>query len=231
MSNIWMTWGDVFNASLQELWWGFVQFAPRLLIAIVFFTIGWVLGSIVAKALEQVFNALKIDNLLKSIGVDGFFRRAGMNLNSGYFVGQVVKWFVIIVFLIPSLDLVGLNSIKDFLQYDVLGFLPRVIVAALILIIATIVADALSKTVTASARTINLSSANMLGAIAKYAVWIFAFIISLGQLGVADYYMSVLFTGIIAMLSIGGALAFGLGGRNAAEKFISKVSEEVSRRE
>ncbi|MBI2627800.1 hypothetical protein HYW72_02620 [Candidatus Nomurabacteria bacterium] len=229
-SNIWLTWGDVFNSSLQELWLGFIQFAPKLVIAIVFFAIGWILGTIISKALEQVFGALKIDNLFRSIGVDGFFRKAGMNLNSGYFVGEVVKWFVIIVFLIPSLDLVGLNSIKDFLQNDVLGFLPRVVVAALILIIATIVAEALSKTVTASARTMSLTSANMLGVIAKYAVWIFAFIIALGQLGVADYYMSVLFTGIIAMLSIGGALAFGLGGRDAAARFIAKVSDEVSHR-
>lgn len=228
MNNIWTTWGDVFNSSLQELWWGFIQFAPKLVIAIVFFVIGWVLGNIIAKALAHVFGILKVDSLLRSIGVENFFRRAGMNLNSGYFIGQVVKWFVVVVFLIPSLDLVGLNSIKDFLQNDVLGYLPQVIVAALILIIATIVADAISKAVTASSRTMNLSSANMLGAVAKYAVWIFAFIIALGQLGVAPYYMSVLFTGIIAMLSIGGALAFGLGGRDAAARFISKVSDEVS---
>ena len=225
-----MTWGDVFNVSLQNLWWGFVQFVPSFIVAVVFFVIGWVLGNVLAKALEQVFRSLKVDNLLRSIGVENFFRKAGMNLNSGYFIGQVVKWFVIVVFLIPSLDLVGLNSIRDFLQNDVLGFLPRVIVAALILIIATIVAEALSKTVKASARTMNLTSANMLGAVAKYAVWIFAFIIALGQLGVADYYMSVLFTGIIAMVSIGGALAFGLGGREAAARFIEKVSEEVSHR-
>ncbi|OGI94975.1 hypothetical protein A3A03_02165 [Candidatus Nomurabacteria bacterium RIFCSPLOWO2_01_FULL_40_18] len=227
-----MTWGDVFNVSLQELWMGFIQFAPKLIVAIIFFVIGWVLGTIIARALEQVFTALKIDNLLKSIGVEGFFRRAGMNLNSGYFIGQVVKWFVIVVFLLPSLNLVfgPDNQVASFLVDGVLVFLPRVIVAALILIIATIVADALSKTVVASARTMNLTSANMLGTIAKYAVWIFAFIIALGQLGVADYYMSVLFTGIIAMLSIGGALAFGLGGRDAAARFIAKVSQEVSHR-
>jgi len=228
INNIWLTWYNVFNESFQELWWSFIQFTPKLLLAIILFVIGWVLGSIVAKAIEQVFVALKVDNLLKSIGVDSFFRRAGMNLNSGYFIGQVVKWFVIVVFLIPSLDLVGLNSIKDFLQQDVLGFLPKVIVAALILIIATIVADALSKTVSASAKTMNLSSANMLGTVAKYSVWVFAFIIALGQLGVADYYMSALFTGIITMVSIGVALAFGLGGRDAAAKFIAKVSEEIS---
>ncbi len=225
-----MTWGDVFNVSLQNLWAGFLDFTPKLLIAIIFFVVGWVLGGVIAKALDQVFRSLKIDNLLRSIGVENFFRKAGLNLNSGYFVGQVVKWFVIIVFLLPSLNLVGLDSIGSFLKDDVLGFLPRVVVAALVLIIATIVADALSRTVSASVKTMGLSSANMLGTIAKYAVWIFALIIALGQLGIADYYMSVLFTGIIAMLSIGGALAFGLGGRDAAARFISKVSEEVSHR-
>ena len=230
MSNIWLTWGDVFNASLQDLWLGFAQFTPKLVIAVVFFVVGWVLGSIIAKSLEQVFGALKVDNLLKSVGADNFFRKAGMNLNSGYFVGQVVKWFIVIVFLLPSLNLVGLDSIEAFLKDDVLGFLPRVVVAALILIIATIIAEGVSKTVSASARTISLTSANMLGAITKYAIWIFALIIALGQLGIADYYMNVLFTGIIAMLSIGGALAFGLGGRDAAAILIAKISDEVFHR-
>lgn len=230
MNNIWLTWGEVFNASLQNLWWGLVQFAPKFIIAIVFFIVGWVLGSLIAKALEQVFAALKIDSLFKSIGADDFFRRAGMTLNTGYFIGQVVKWFVIIVFLLPSLNLVGLNDISAFLQYSVLGFLPRVIVAAFILIIATVLSEALSKTVIASAKSMNLTSANMLGAVTKYVIWVFAFIIALGQLGVAEYYMSVLFTGVIAMLALGGALAFGLGGKDHASRFISKLGEEMSRR-
>ncbi len=230
MNNIWLTWGEVFNASLQDLWWGLVQFAPKFVIAIVFFVVGWILGSLIAKAVEQVFSALKIDNLLKSVGADDFFKQAGMRLDTGYFVGQVIKWFVIVVFLLPSLNLVGLNDISAFLQYSVLGFLPRVVVAAFILIIATILSEALSKTIVASAKSMNLSSANMLGVVSKYVIWIFAFIIALGQLGVAEYYMSVLFTGVIAMFALGGALAFGLGGKEHASKLISKVSEEMSQR-
>ena len=69
MNNIWVTWGDVFNASLQDLWWGFIQFVPKLVIAIVFFVIGWVLGSLISKAFEQVISALKIDKLFESVGV------------------------------------------------------------------------------------------------------------------------------------------------------------------
>jgi hypothetical protein len=74
----------------------------------------------------------------------------------------------------------------------------------------------------------SLSSANMLGAIAKYSVWVFALIIALGQLGVASGFMDTLFTGIVFMLSLGGALAFGLGGKEHASRFLSKLGEEVS---
>lgn len=225
-----MTWGEVFNASLQELWMGFAQFTPKLVIAVLFFVVGWVLGNIVAKSLEHVFEALKVDSLLKSVGADDVLGKAEIRLNSGRFIGQVVKWFVVIVFLLPSLNLVGLDIIGNFLKDDVLGFLPRVIVASLVLIIAAIIAEGVSKTVSASAKSVSITSANMLGAITKYAVWIFALIIALSQLGIADYYMSVLFTGIIAMLSLGGALAFGLGGKDAAAKFIAKVSDEVNHR-
>lgn len=229
MSNIWMTWGDVFNSSLQSLWWGFVQFTPRLLMAVVFFLIGWLLGSVVARAVEQVFSSLKIDNLFRSIGAENFLRKAGVNLNTGYFIGQIVRWFVIIVFLLPSLNLVGLNDVSSFLEQSVLGFLPQVIIAAFVLIIAAVVSEALSKTVLATAKAVDLKAANMLSTIAKYAVWAFAIIIALGKLGLGDY-MSILFSGIIAMIALGGALAFGLGGKEHASRFISKLSEEVSER-
>lgn len=230
MSNIWVTWGDVFNVSLQSLWWGFIQFTPKLVLAIVFFIVGWVLGSLIAKAFEHVFSALKIDGLFRSVGADDFFRKAGMNLNSGYFVGQVIKWFVIIIFLLPSLNLIGLDYIASFLKDDVLGFLPRVVAAVLVLIIATIVADFLSKTVMAGSRAMNLKSTNMLGSLVKYTIWVFAFIIALGQLGVAEGYMNTLFAGIVGMLALAGALAFGLGGKDAAERLLTKIGEEISHR-
>ena len=227
MNNIWFTWGDAFNGAFLELWYGFVQFAPKLIVAILFFIVGWILGSLISKAFQQVFAALKIDKLFQSIKVDEFLQKAGLKLNTGYFVGEIIKWFIIIVFLLPSLNLVGMTYISSFLSDDVLGFLPRVLVAVFILIIASVIADALSRTVVAGAKTMNLTAANMLGTITRYTIWIFAFIIALGQLGVAAAYMQILFTGIIGMIAIGGALAFGLGGKDAASRFISKVGDQM----
>jgi len=229
INSIWLTWGDVFTQSFQTLWWNFVQFTPKLVVAVVFFIIGWLLGSLIARAIEQVFGSLKIDSLFASMGADNFFRKAGVNLNTGHFVGEVAKWFVIIVFLLPSLNLVGLYDVSSFLKDDVLGYLPKVIIAAFVLIIAAIVSEALSKTILATAKSMNLRSAHMLGVVTKYAVWAFAFIIALGKLGLGDY-MSILFSGIIAMLALACALAFGLGAKDAAGRFIDRLGEEVSHR-
>jgi hypothetical protein len=227
MSNIWISWGEVFNTSLQSLWFGFVQFAPRLIVAILFFIVGWILGSLISKAIEQVFKSLKVDSLFTSTGTDSFFRKAGVNLNSGYFVGEVVRWFVVIVFLLPSLSLVGLTDVSTFLSNDVLAFLPEVVIAAFVLIIAAFLSEGLSKTVLAAAKAMDLKAANTLALVSKYAVWVFAIIIALGKLGLGDY-MSILFTGIVAMLALSGAIAFGLGAKDAAGRFIDKLGEQTT---
>jgi hypothetical protein len=78
MNSIWLTWGQVFNSSLQELWWSFMRFVPGLVVAIILFVIGWFLGSLISKAIEQVFGSLKIDNLFRSVGVENFLRKAGV---------------------------------------------------------------------------------------------------------------------------------------------------------
>jgi small-conductance mechanosensitive channel len=125
----------------------------------------------------------------------------------------------------------GMDYVSGFLSQDVLMFLPRVIVAALILVIATVVSGAISKAINSGARAMNLRSANMLGSIAKYAVWVFAFIIALGQLGIAPAYMQIMFAGIIGMIAIAGAIAFGLGGKDAAGRFIDRLGQSMSHHE
>lgn len=222
--------GLVFQGSLLDLWYGFINFVPGLLLAIILFIVGWVVGTIVGKAVAQVISALKVDSLFESAGAEEMFNRMGMKLNIGKFFGLVVKWFIIIVFLMASLQIVGLTQVNDFLRTAVLFYLPKVIIAAIVLIIATIIADAMQKLVVASSKAANISSSNMLGAITKYAIWGFALIIALSEIGIATYFMQVLFMGLIVMLALAGGLAFGLGGKDAAAKAIENISRDISSR-
>jgi len=86
----------------------------------------------------------------------------------------------------------------------------------------------MKKIVQASAKAVNASSANLLGSITSYAIWIFAIIIALSEIGIATYFMQVLFMGLIVMVAIAGGLAFGLGGKEAAAGLIEKVSKDIT---
>ena len=220
--------GSVLSGSLLELWYGFISFVPGLLLAIILFVIGWIVGSIVGKAIAQLITAIKIDSLFESAGTQEVMSRMGIKLNIGKFFGIIVKWFIIIVFLMASLQIVGLTQVNDFLRSAVLFYLPKVIIAAIVLVIATILADTMQKLVVASSKAANITSANMLGTITKYAIWAFAIIIALSELGIATYFMQVLFMGIVVMLAIAGGLAFGLGGKEAAAKAIENIQRDMS---
>lgn len=222
------SWGEVFSQSLIGLWYGFISFIPSLLGAIIIFIVGVLVGKVIGRAISQLVALLKVDKLFESAGANDFMNRAGLKLSVSGFIGGVVKWFIIVVFLMASLQIIGLTQVNDFLREAVLYYLPKVVIASLVLIIATVLADAMRKLVKASAQAANIRSANMLGSITRYAIWAFAFIIALSELGIATAFMQILFTGLIAALAIALGLAFGLGGKEAAGRAIDKVSSDMS---
>jgi len=221
-------WGDVFTSSLQGLWIGFVNFVPKLIFAILIFIIGWTIGAVVSRALAQVINALKINKLFETIGAKSVLDKAGFKLDVGAFIGEIAKWFIVLVFLIASLDVLNLDQVNLFLREVVLGYLPRVFIAALLLVIATLVSDAIRRLVEGSAKAMGVHSARMAGSIAKWAIWVFVTIIVLSELGIAPAFMQILFTGIVAMLALAGGLAFGLGGKDAASRVVQKMRDSVA---
>lgn len=222
------TWGDVLTASFQNLWLGIVQFVPNLIIAIIILILGWLIGALFGRAVWQVFRSLRVDEALRRAGFETFLKRSGLNLDSGAFIGGLVKWFFVLVFLIAALDILGLRDVNAFLQTVVIGYLPRVIVAALILLVGGVIGDVVNRIVVTAARTAEVRSANFAGSVAKWAIWIFAILVALSQLGIAAAFSQTLFTGIVIAISLALGLSFGLGGQEAAARFIEKMRGEMS---
>ena len=221
-------WGDVLQLSFQNLWVGVVNFVPNLVVALVILVVGWLIGALLGRAVWQVFKSLKVDEALRRAGLESFLHRGGVRLDSGAFVGALVKWFVIVVFLVAAFDVLGLQQVNMFLQEVVLGYLPRVLAAALVLLVGGVVGDIAGRVVVTGARTAGVSSAHFAGAIAKWAVWIFAILVALSQLGIAAAFSQTLFTGVIIAISLALGLSFGLGGQEAAARFIEKLRGEMS---
>ncbi|MBA3733414.1 hypothetical protein H0W91_03515 [Patescibacteria group bacterium] len=222
------TWGEVLKLSFTRLWTGVILFIPNLIIALVIFCLGWAIGVLVGKGIEHLMKMIKFDEALRKAGFEDFVRRAGLNLNSGKFIGGLVKYFIIVVFLIASLSVLGLDQVTEFLREIVLGYVPQLIIAVLILLVGAVVGDVLSRIVTASARSANLSSANLLGVISKWAVWIFVILVAMTKMGIGAVLIDKLFSGVIVALSLAIGLAFGLGGQEAASKAIDRTRERIS---
>lgn len=222
------TWGDVLSASLKNIWLGIAGFIPTLLAAIVIAAVGWIIGAIFFKLVSNLVKLAKIDVALRAAGFDKIVERAGMKLDSGYFLGKLVEWFFIIVFLVAALDVLGLKQVTTFLSDVVLGYLPQVIVAVLIILVAAIVASAMEKIVVGAAKAANMKSVHFAGTITKWAIWIFAILAAIMQLGIAVSFINTLFTGVVIALSLALGLAFGLGGQDAAAKYIDKIKGDIS---
>ena len=210
------SWGGVLETSFQGLWSGILLFIPNLIVALIILALGWMIGALVGKSITKFFETV--------------VQRAGLELKASHFVGWLLKTSIIIIFLIASFDVLGLVQVTQFLSQVVLGYLPQLVVAVLILLVGVVLGDALEKVVVASSRTAGLTSSAILGKVSKWAIWIFSILVALSQMGIAGAFIQTLFTGLVVAVSLALGLAFGLGGQEAAADAIRKVREEIKER-
>lgn len=221
-------WGKTLVDSFVSIGDGVSLFIPNLIAAIIIFIVGFIVAQAVGRLISHFFKVLKVDHALNQAGVGELSRRAGVELNSGAFVGGLVQWFIVVVFLVASFDVLQLTQVNIFLRDVVLGYLPQVVVAVLILLVSVVISGTVAKIVTASAKAAHVSSAAALGILAKWSILVFAFLTALVQLGIAVTLIQTLFTGFVVALTLGFGLAFGLGGQQAAAEFIAKIRKDFS---
>ncbi|MBI2053164.1 MAG: hypothetical protein HYT41_00245 [Candidatus Sungbacteria bacterium] len=221
------TWGDVIIVSLQQVWTSLAAFVPSFIGAVLVFLIGWVVAEAVGGIVHQVVRALRLDGLLHRLDLGRIAERAGWKLDSGAFAGWIVKWSLVVAFLLASVNILGLTAVSDFLK-DVLLYIPNVVIAALVLVIAAIVADVVERAVRGSVEAAGYRG-SFAGLVVRWAIWIFAFLVILPQLGVATALIQTVVTGLVAALAIAFGLAFGLGGKDMAAAILERLRSELRR--
>ena len=223
------TWTEILVASLQGVWAGVISFLPSLIGALILIIVGLIVASGLRTLVERVINAIKLDSLLRKLGLSPFFDRAGLQVNSGKFFGLLVYWFLLVVFILAVADILGLYGISLFLR-DIISYLPNIIVAILIMLAAILLANFLKAFIKASVASARLHNPKFLGTLAWWVIIVFGFLAALIQIGIAAAILNTLITGLIAMLAIAGGLAFGLGGRDYAAYLIEKFRKQTEER-
>jgi hypothetical protein len=226
-------WGSVTLSALQDLWQAFLSFIPNLIGALIVFIIGWFISVWIGKLVTEILKRLKFNQLFERGNWDEALAKANIKVDASVFLGAIVKWIMVIVFLIATVDILGMTQFASLLQ-SILGYLPHVFVAALIFVVTVIVSDIVEKIVRAAVERLKVGYGNLVSAIVKWSIWIFSALLILRELIIVPDLVTTLFKaliyGIVALLVISFGLAFGLGGRETAGKIIEDVRDDLKQK-
>ena len=222
------SWGTAIQTSLSNALALLLTAIPVIIGALIILAIGWFVASLVARAIAAILRRVRFNDMAHRSGFAGFVNSTGIETDAIGFVALTAKWFVRLIALVVAFDALGLPAVSDTLRQLVL-WLPSLVVALVVLVLGGLAANALSGMVRASASRGDLGNPDVLAAIARGAVWTFAIVIAVNQVGIASELVTTLFTAVVAGLALALGLAFGLGGRETAAEIIQELYQRVRR--
>lgn len=218
--------GQLVLNAFNDLLSRFVSFLPGLIGAIVIVIIGLIIAALVAKLVEKVVKMLGIDSVIARLQHE-ITGKPGREVKASLVLREVVRWFLIFVFLIAASETLRLTQLSAFLN-SILLYIPNIIVAVIILTVAMVLAKYVSEVLMSSDAVANSNfESRIVSAVAKWAIIIFGILAALIQLGIAPSLINSIVIGIIAAMSLAIGLSFGLGGRDEAARAIKNFREKM----
>lgn len=212
-------WGEAVMTSATGALVLFLGAIPKILGFIIILVIGWFIAGLIAKALAALLRRVNFNELSERSGFSGFIEQMGVRCDASGVIAETVKWFVRLLTLIVAFDALGLPAVSGVL-HQLLLWLPNLIVALVILVIAGLAANALSNVVRGATAKAGFSNPDFVASVARVAIWGFGIIVAVNQIGVADELVNTLFMGFVGALALALGLSFGLGGREVAGEIV-----------
>jgi hypothetical protein len=214
-------WSAAMMTSLTGAMALFFAAIPRVIGFILILVIGWLVASLLQKAVSALLHAVKFNNLAERAGFAGFVQKMGVKTDASGFLSMVVEWFVKLIVLVVAFDALGLPAVSDVLR-QLLLWLPNLVVGLVVLVIGGLLANAASSLVRGATAEAGFDNPDLLAKVASVAVWAFAIVIAVNQIGIAATLVNTLFMGVVGAVAVAFALAFGLGGRETAAELVKK---------
>jgi Mechanosensitive ion channel, conserved TM helix len=212
-------WAAALTTSLATALSLFLGAIPRIIGFVVILIIGWLIASVLAAAVAALLRAIKFNVLAQNSGLQGFIHNMGLRTDASGLIANIVKWFVRLIVLVVAFDALGLPAVSNVLQQFLL-WIPNLVVAVVVLVIAGLAANALFNLVRGATAQAGFDNPDVLANIARIAVWAFGIVVAVNQIGVAQELVNTLFMGFVGALALAAGLAFGLGGRDTAGQIV-----------
>ena len=214
---------------LQDL----VSFVARFILAIVVFVIGYLISVGIGSVITEILKSVKFNKLFEKEGWSKALQRANINVNPSEFIGAIFKWVFVITSLLLAVDILKLVQFGAVLA-NVLNYLPNVVVAALIFVVAVIISDIVEKVIRVTVEKMKFSHGYLASSIVRWAIWIFTIFLVLNQLLPQNVLIETLYNaivyGVVGAIALGVALAIGLGGKDTASEIIQDIKRKIEQK-
>ena len=210
-------WGDAVLVSVTTALQNLLGFLPALIGAILILILGWIVAGFIAGLVERGLKAVGFERAAQSTGVAGFIQQAGSGWTASKIVAEIVKWFIRLIAIQAAASILGMEQISSAIN-AVLLWLPNLVVAMAIIVVAALIANFVAGVVRGAAAEMGFASPDLLANIARYAIIVFAAVAAIDQLGIAPTVVNALFIGSVAAVALAVGLSFGLGGRDVAAR-------------
>ncbi|MEW6075783.1 MAG: hypothetical protein AB1530_05710 [Candidatus Omnitrophota bacterium] len=212
-------------APAKELFVYVWDFVLKFLTAVVIFVIGWIVARVIKTIVVKVLKALSIDSIADQTKITDFLSKGGVKYTLTELIGVIVYWVLLLGVLVSSLNILALTGVTSLLD-KILAYLPSVIGALMILILGIFISVFVASIIRTALANVGLAQANALSKFSQVTIIVFAIIISLDQLRIAAVLISAMNI-VLASIGLALALAFGLGCKDVASKFVSELIDKL----
>jgi len=222
-------WDNLIVEPVREMLTKIMAYLPVLLGALLILIVGWIVAKIIRWIVDGLLRAIRFDTLADKAGISEVLRKGNLNTSARKVISGLVYWLVIIMVLVMTVNALGLPNTSDVLA-SLFAYVPKVIAALLVLVVAIFLANFVSGLVQIAAGNANLPKPHLLAGISRWAIIIFAVTIALAQLGIAPLLVTATFNIILGGVCLALALAFGLGGKDAAARYLEELKQKRSQK-
>lgn len=223
-------WENLIVVPVREMLTKIMAYLPVLLGALIILIVGWMVAKTIRWIVDSLLQAIRFDTLADKAGISEVLRKGDLKITPRKVLSGLVYWLVIIMVLVMVVNALGLPKASDILA-GLFAYVPNVIAALFILVVAMFLASFVSGIVRIAAGNANLPKPDLLAGISRWAIIIFAVTISLAQLGIAPLLVTATFNIILGGIVLALALAFGLGGKDAAAKYLDELKQRRSEKQ
>ncbi|MBM3252139.1 MAG: hypothetical protein FJZ11_05115 [Candidatus Omnitrophica bacterium] len=224
-----MDWNAIITEPVKEMLTKAAGFVPNFIGALAILIIGWILAMVIKTLANKILEVIRFDVLAHKAGISKILAKGGVKLTSSQILAALVYWLVMIMVLVMVVNALGLTVASQLLE-SLVVFIPRVIAALFVLVIGMFLGTFVSSIVRTAAMNANLPQPEFLSTLSQYAIVVFALVVSLVQLGIATILVSTTFNILFGAICLGLALAFGLGGKDAAARYIEELKRRYTRK-